>query len=397
MNEEEKIKSSQIEQGLRVLEYLRQNTDEMHPVTQAQLRKDKKIGKYIPYRTTFNANIVRMAEILNNQEDGRAKEEKDWRIVYEGLKLDDTEDGIDDDIEDDDIKRVVGKLYYNPIFDYDEIDAMIEGIQFSKTLTSDVVNELVKKIEENLVSKYYKKGPKKICTGLEIPMVDKEHVRANLLTIQDAIEHERQIEFTYCKYNKDKKLISSRETKDRVSPYYILANAGKYYLLACKEFNFDVETIRRMSIWRIEMMTDIEMVHREDRPQEYLKVIEKKDVVNLPQAWDEKFLQSHINMSYDEPISITLKIHNLEAARKHVAVESDFTFLYDWFGDTFTYISTDKEYPYDDIVRVKCSPYGMVNWALQYSDRVEVLEPETVRNQVIKKLQALHAKYGVVD
>ncbi len=365
----------------------------MHPVTQAQLRKEKPIGKYIPYRTTFNANILRMAEILNNHEDGRAKEEKDWRIVYEGLKSD---DDIDDDL-DDDGKCKVGKLYYNPIFNYDEINAMIEGIQFSKTLTSDAANELVKKIEENLVSKYYKKGPKKICTVREIPIVDKEHVRANLLTIQEAIDNDRQIEFSYCKYNKDKKLISSRETKDRVSPYYILANAGKYYLLACKEFNFNAEAIRRMSIWRIEMMTDIEMVHREDRPKEFLKALEKKDVVNLPQVWDDKFLQSHINMSYDEPISITLKIHNLEAARKHVAVEGDFTFLYDWFGDTFQYISTDKEYPYDDIVVVKCSPYGMVNWALQYSDRVEVLEPESVRNQVIKKLQALHAKYGVVD
>ena len=40
-----------------------------------------------------------------------------------------------------------------------------------------------------------------------------------------------------------------------------------------------------------------------------------------------------------------------------------------------------------------CSPYAMANWALQYSDRVEVLEPENVRSAVIEKINALNSKY----
>lgn len=44
---------------------------------------------------------------------------------------------------------------------------------------------------------------------------------------------------------------------------------------------------------------------------------------------------------------------------------------------------------------MKCSPYAMVNWALQYSDRVEVLEPVEVREQVIKKIKNLAIKYEV--
>ena len=69
--------------------------------------------------------------------------------------------------------------------------------------------------------------------------------------------------------------------------------------------------------------------------------------------------------------------------------------MYDWFGDTFRYIETENVPPYDDIVEVKCSPYAMVNWALQYSDRVEVLEPVEVREQVIKKIKNLAIKYEV--
>lgn len=100
-------------------------------------------------------------------------------------------------------------------------------------------------------------------------------------------------------------------------------------------------------------------------------------------------------MANDQPVTITLKVHNLEAVRKQKPTEADFTFIYDWFGNQFTYCSTEPEVPCDDIIKVKCSPYGMVNWALQYSDCVEVVKPLSVRNQVIKKLEALNGKYGV--
>ena len=61
------------------------------------------------------------------------------------------------------------------------------------------------------------------------------------------------------------------------------------------------------------------------------------------------------------------------------------------------YFATEKIEPYDDIVEVVCSPYGMVNWALQYSDRVEVLEPIDVRNKVIEKINKLCMKYGMEE
>ena len=55
----------------------------------------------------------------------------------------------------------------------------------------------------------------------------------------------------------------------------------------------------------------------------------------------------------------------------------------------------EAEPPYGDIVRVTCSPFAIVNWALQYSDRVEVLQPEPVREQVIEKIKNLNQKYGL--
>ena len=46
-------------------------------------------------------------------------------------------------------------------------------------------------------------------------------------------------------------------------------------------------------------------------------------------------------------------------------------------------------------MRVNCSPYAMANWAMQYSGRVEVLEPQSVRESIVEKIQALNQKYCV--
>lgn len=405
------MKASQIEQGYRILKYLQQNTDKDHPTTQTKMRGKDDSSDYWGYKSTFNDNIIRLSNALNRDKNRELRDEEEWSLVYEGLKEQclmeekrreaeacedkDEEDDEEKSESEDEIVTKIGEIYYNHVFDYDEINTIIEGIHFSKTLTSDEVEALVKKVKKNLTSEFFKGAPKKICTIYEKSLVDHEYIRENLLAIQAAIENEQQIEFVFCKYNRKRKLIPSREKKDRVSPYYIMANAGKYYLLACKEFNRNNETTRKMSIWRIDMMKEIEIAYRKKSSNQPMSALSKKDVDNLPQTWDDSFLQSHINMSYDEPKMITLKIRNPEAVRKQKPTEADFTFLYDWFGDSFKYWYTDKAFPYDDYIKVKCSPFGMVNWALQYSDRVEVVGPPSVKDQVIKKIEALNGKYGV--
>ena len=75
----------------------------------------------------------------------------------------------------------------------------------------------------------------------------------------------------------------------------------------------------------------------------------------LPQSWDENFPFRHLNMDFDQPIPIKLRIY--PGARPG----TDYTFLYGWFGDTFHYERTETEPPYGDIVRVWCGSFSMVN------------------------------------
>ncbi len=96
-------------------------------------------------------------------------------------------------------------------------------------------------------------------------------------------------------------------------------------------------------------------------------------------------------MDFDQPIPIKLRIY------PGVRPGTDYTFLYDWFGDTFRYERTETEPPYGDIVRVWCGSFSMVNWVLQYAGRVEILEPVEVREAVKEKLRTMNQRYGLEE
>ena len=405
MGERKLSKAARFERMFKIWEYLKKNTDKDHPTTQAEMRES--LDEFMGDKETFNRLIKDMAYIMNSDEHGYKREE-DWKIYFHDFKkiYGDAAEDYDEEAKFDrdeeyegfaDRSMRIKGLYYNRTFSYDEINSIIEGILSTKTLDTKSAGRLIEKVEQNLTTKFYKKGAKQICKVMEPELADREQLRINLLTIQKAIDNNVRISFRFNGYTYQKKLEPVKDRKDMVSPYYIVASGGRYYLLACKEVLIKGEKVKNMSIWRIDLMTDIEI----PGINEQMKVmgiprIPKKDVDNLPMEWTEDFQLKHLNMFYDKPIWITLKIKSPkqedDPARRNKA---DYTFLHDWFGDNFRYVKTEKTAPYDDIVKVECSPLAMVHWALQYSDRVEVVAPEGVRNDVIGKIKALSAKYGL--
>lgn len=395
---EPKERFSKLERAFKILEYLKNNSDSEHTVTQAALRRESEIEPYMGDKETYNDTIVKMAMALNFDEYG-VKPEDEWKLIFKDFvkkfgaeSLDESDS--EDEYDDNQTMRIRG-LYYNHTFTYEEINSMIESILFSKTIDTESANKIIEKIENNLTTKFYKKGAKNICRVKEPVLADREILRKNLLTIQRAIDGGVQISFTFNGYDKYKKLVPNYNKKDTVSPYYIVASGGRYYLLACKELAFSEKTFRNMSIWRIDLMSEIEIPGRDEKHNiNGIPSVSKWKVDNLPQSWSEDFQLSHLNMSFDNPVKIKLRIKSpKEKDNPSKPLRVDYTFMYDWFGDTFKYIRTEESEPYDDIVEVKCSPYAMANWALQYSDRVEIIEPESVRNMVIKKVMSLNKKY----
>ena len=401
-------KPSSFERGWRILEYLRRNTDAEHPVRNLRAleadceKSERAMLAYISRekKDTFKDTVWNVANALNSDVDGSVLPQDQWRVVY-GAYL--NQYGVTDQEADDDpdwpedeeggratgatprkrrVSPVVEGLYYQHAFSYQEIDEIIESIMSSQSVDTRETNRLVRKIERNLTTKFYPGGPRSICKVWETIPVNWDRLRENLLIIQQAIDKGVKISFRFNGYDRDRNLVPVRPEKDIVSPYYCVADRGRYYLLACKDGKTAV------SIWRIDLMRELERLGPSNR------VLAKEEVEGLPPEWDEKFPLSHLGMSFDRPISIKLRIVN-PWRDKDGGTWTNYTFLVDWFGDSFEYEQTETEPPYGDIVRVTCSPWGMVNWALQYSDRVEVLEPQSVRERVAEKIKTLNQKYGV--
>lgn len=375
-------KIPQFVRGYRVLQYLQEYTDADHPTTQAELRETD-IEKYLGVRETSNSLIHFLAEALNCDNDERPLPEDQWRIVFDDYKKKHGEQA-DVDTEDDESEYVIlsngekqrrptpiRNLYYQSPFSHEEIDALIEGVWFSKTLSNEKRERIVAKIKKHLTSKYYKDSYRGIL-GIKEPVVgDRSRVEENLVVIREAIGGQKKLSFLFNGYDRRKKLIPAGNWRRVVSPYYIVANGGRYYLIG----GWDAKGAQapQMCIYRIDLMTE-PMVLSDKR-------LPVRKVKGLPLEWSEDFALSHLNMFHDQPERIKLKI----TCEPH-----QWTFLYDWFGNSFHSVSTSE----GEFVIVNCSPEAMVYWALQYCDRVEVLEPEHVRRKVMEKVEQLSQKYG---
>lgn len=269
-------------------------------------------------------------------------------------------------------------------FTFDELDALINSIYYSKTLSDDEKLNLIDKVS-NLSSKKYrqkwvstKDGKVQLKSILQGIVENTEKFNDNVLStfklISSAIEKRKKISFVFNGYDFEKKLSPIKNAAGEsiihsVTPYHVVAYNGKQYMVANHD-GYD-----NASIWRLDLMSEIQII--EDSIGRA-----RKDIKELPARWNAtEYMEKHLYMFYDEPIDIQLKIPN-----------NRYTVLYDWFGDNFQRIlPLDDKY---DLVKIKCSPKAMVCWAMQYGDLVKVVNPKWIKEEICKKCNQLAENYA---
>lgn len=305
------------------------------------------------------------------------------------LELDESdEDNVDQSEKYDALlKRVppVTNLRYVHDFSFDELDTIINALYFSKTVNEEERDRLIYKLAKLSSKRYQKKWfsennnrpvIKNIFQGIvNNNDASRTELKKNIALIQSAIDEKVKIQFIMNVYNAERELVPSWTDKKgkailrKVTPYHILVYNDRYYMLAnCKPYS-------NVSVWRIDLMSDVKLLEEEGRP--------KREIKGMSDTWNgQEYMEKHLHMSYDAPTNVRLKVSN-----------EYYTMMVDWFGNNFVKRREfDEKY---DVVTVTCSEQAMINWAMQYSDVVEVLGPPSVQNAIEARCKDVLAKLKV--
>lgn len=374
---------------VQILQVLKEISDEKHPVRQADiLAAMEEDANPATISKTIDRLILQLNPIMYTGDN-----DDEYRIKYSGYD-DETENIVLEKVE----KTSSGKspsvtnLRYIHDFDMNELDMLMDAVNFSGRLSLEEKERLMRKLQAT-ASKYYKspfydKYNDKvkfydfgIYTRLDArtsmtkanghyPAVQTELIQ-NIKIIQQAINDRKQIVFDFNEYTKDHSIKKRNNGWRHIfSPYYMVVYHELYYLICSKSGT------GKISHYRIDLMSNVGFAKDENNKDISCEPI--SGIKGLPTyiEWDpEKYMREHLYMFYDEPRSITLKIPS-----------DNYTVIHDHFGDHYRSLRCDED-GYDKI-EVRCSANAMAILVMQYAGMFKVIDEE-VKELVREKMKTL--------
>lgn len=272
--------------------------------------------------------------------------------------------------EDNDTEKSTNFRYCQEFDDY-QIRLLTEAILFSKNIPQSEAQEMIEKLSALGGIDSRRKLSKNLCKLKTVSQdrVTNQQILNNIGVIDEAIEKGRQITFIYNDYGTDKKLhprklIDGKPMRRQASPYMIVAGNERYYLV-CNYNEYD----NALKI-RIDKLTDIEITAIPSKP--------KKNVRGLKES--AYTMAELLYMQPGEPERIVIK------ASKQITGA-----LVDWFGKNIRFSREDEN---GIVCEVKVTPKAMRYWAMQYCEYVEVLEPESLREDIKDSVRGAWKKYN---
>ena len=151
------------------------------------------------------------------------------------------------------------------------------------------------------------------------------------------------------------------------SPYYLVNNQGKYYLV-CNNNYFD-----DISNYRVERMENIDILDEDVKPLKTIKGCANFDIT--------KYANDNIYMFSSETVNAKVKISDEYAV----------SYVQDWFGNNAKiYQCTDNQI-YADI---RANEQALIYWCLQYGESIELLQPLDTREKIKNIVGKMGKNYG---
>lgn len=252
----------------------------------------------------------------------------------------------------------IGYYLKDRLFQHSEVLLLCNAVHASHFIpdkaSKDLVNKLLSCQSRYKRNDYFK--------NVYLPNNKKKDNKQFLLNIEQisrAINEKKVIKFNYTHYDINKKLVNTREDAYYRSPYFLVVNGDRVYMVG-KGKNHD-----SLSHFRVDRMKNIELVD-----EYYLRLPKNLDAY--------AYANNKIYMYSGDETGVTLRCDKkaldviIDTFGKDVMLKDE--------GETFT-------------VYTKCGKEDIVKFCLQYVETVELLEPLSLREEVRKVLLDASNRY----
>ena len=253
-------------------------------------------------------------------------------------------------------------------FEPPEVRLLMDAVQAAPFLTEKKTEELMRKLSGLMSAGQAEAAEGKTHINLR-PKFENEEIYYTIDAVNRAISQKKKISFLY----RHHVIRGNRITQDEgrrflISPYALIWDSDKDYLAGNYEKYDDV------SVYRMDRMKRAELSMQDVRP--FTEVSEYRERFDAADYAAKTFHLYHGDLQ-------TVSLHCSEDALEP---------LLDKFGDGLSIFSRRDGF-FNVRVRVFVGE-GLVEWLLQYGDRITVLAPKALREQVTERVRRIGEAYG---
>lgn len=248
-------------------------------------------------------------------------------------------------------------------FENSELRMLIDGVLSSKHITEQYSKALIEKLckQSNI---YFRAHVKNIYSIGDWSKTNNCEVFYNIDIVDEAIDQGKQLKFNYNKYGCDKQL--HKTSSHTVSPYQLILNNQRYYLMAYNERKNEIV------YYRVDRITNISIIEE--------ALTDLKTLKGYESGIDYQRISGSLPYMFSD---------NAERV-EFIADDAVIDQVVDWFG----YEAEIEQYEVGkQKISVTVSQNAMEYWAMQYLNYVEIFSPISLRKKIKDNLLQAVKKY----
>ncbi len=249
--------------------------------------------------------------------------------------------------------------------DESQIQFLVDAIFSSKNITGKQAQDL-SNVLYGMLSRNQRKKYAYLYKSEDINRNSDADFFLNIEIINEAVEQKKQISFQYADYDRDgNETLRMHGFIYQVSPFYLVNNFGKYYLLA------SMKNHKNISTFRVDYIRNIK--------------IEEADCINIESVNNGNkfdiydYINRHVYIFGDKVSFCKLLVHD----------EKAYSDIIDWFGKKAEFKTKDG----NTFVSFYCDEAAFYYWSLQYGELIEVIEPKSVAERLATNYRLMADRY----